>query len=198
MARGRLTAALTVAAALVLAPPAWAAAEGEKKGIFDPQFDLGLWTIIVFVILFWVLKRFAWGPILNGLQTREQSIRAAVEEAKLARQETAAARAEFERKLADAHAEIPKLMEAARRDAQQLKEEMRAQAGKDIQTERQRLHREIETARVQALKDISDHAAQLATLISAKAIRRSLTPEDHHRLVDEALDELKQTQQEKS
>ena len=51
MARGRLSGWLGAAAvALVLALPDWAAAAGEKKGIFDPQFDLGLWTVIVFVI----------------------------------------------------------------------------------------------------------------------------------------------------
>jgi F-type H+-transporting ATPase subunit b len=194
MRGGWLCAAL--AALFALAAPVGAA--DKSADIFSLRYDLGLWSIVVFLGLYLLLRRFAWGPILRGLQTREEAIRGAVEEAKLARQETAAARAEFERKLGDAHAEIPRLMEAARRDAQQLREDMRAQAAKDIQTERQRLHREIETARVQALKDISDHAAQLATLISAKAIRRSLTPEDHRRLVDEALTELKQTQQDKS
>jgi F-type H+-transporting ATPase subunit b len=188
MAR-RLIEAVT-AAALVLALPGWAAA--AEKGIFDPQFDLGLWTIIVFVILLFVLKRYAWGPMLQGLRTREESIRQAIEEARLAREETASARAEFDRKLAEANAEIPKLMEAARRDAQRLHDEMHSRAAAEIQAERQRLLREIETARGQALKDITDHSAQLATLISAKVIRRSLTPEDHRRLMDEALDELKQ------
>jgi F-type H+-transporting ATPase subunit b len=192
MARSRLTAALGVAAALVLALPGFAAAaEGEKKNIFEPAFDLGLWTIIVFVVLFWVLRRYAWGPMLQGLRTREESIRAAIEEARLAREDTARARAEFDRKLAEAHAGIPKLMEEARRNSERLAEEMRAKAAQDIQADRQRLRREIETARDQALKDITDHTAQLATLISAKAIRRALTPEDHRRLVDEALAELK-------
>ncbi len=194
MARCRLTAALA-AAALVLALPGCASA--AEKGIFDPQFDLGLWTIIVFVILFLVLKKFAWGPMLSGLRTREESIRAAIEEARLAREETARARADFDRKLAEANAEIPKLMEAARRDAAQLKEEMKADAAKAIQSDRQRLHREIETARLQALKDITDHTAQLATLVSAKILRRSLNPDDQRRLVDEALDELKRAQEDK-
>jgi F-type H+-transporting ATPase subunit b len=191
MAR-RLIEAVT-AAALVLALPGWAAA--AEKGIFDPQFDLGLWTIIVFVILLFVLRKYAWGPMLQGLRTREESIQQAIEEARLAREETARARAEFDRKLAEANAEIPKLLETARHDAQQLTEEMRSRAAADIQADRQRLRHEIDTARDQALKDIQDHAAQLATLISAKAIRRSLTPEDHRRLVDEALVELKQAQE---
>ena len=58
------------------------------------------------------------------------------------------------------------------------------------EAERERLHRDINTARDQALKQLWEQSAQLATLISAKAIRRQLSPEDHRRLVDEALADL--------
>src|SRR4051812_28594140 len=192
MARGRLMGVWAAAAALVLALPAWAAAAGEeKKGIFDPQFDLGLWSIIVFVILFLVLKKYAWGPMLQGLRTREDAIRAAIEEARLARAETAQARADFDRKLAEAHAEIPKIMEAAHRDADSFREKEKARTQQEIQADRQRLLREIETAKDQALKEIWEQTAQLATLVSAKVIRRSLSADDQRRLVDESLAELK-------
>jgi predicted DNA-binding antitoxin AbrB/MazE fold protein len=63
---------------------------------------------------------------------------------------------EFQRQLAEAQAEIPRLMEAARRDAQNLTEGMLNKARQEIQAERQRMRREIETARKQALKDIRD------------------------------------------
>src|SRR5262245_8131751 len=196
MARSRLKAAAWAAAgALVLALPGRAFAD-EQPNIFAPAFDLGVWSIIVFLVLFWVLRRYAWGPMLQGLRAREEAIRGAIEESRLAREETAQARADFERKLSEAHAEIPKLMEAARRDAQHLAEEMRNKAQQEIQGDRQRLRREIETAKDQALKDITDHVAQLATLVSAKVIRRSLSGDDQRRLVDEALSELKQAKQE--
>jgi F-type H+-transporting ATPase subunit b len=171
--------------------------EHKKPNPIAPEFlDLAIWTVVVFLVLLFLLKKFAWGPMLEGLRKREDTIRSAVEEAKIARAETERARADFQRQLAEAHAEIPKLMEAARRDAQKLAEEMRARAAQEIQADRQRLRREIDTARDQALKEINDHAAQLATLISAKAIRRSLSPEDHRRLVDEALAELKEAHKE--
>jgi F-type H+-transporting ATPase subunit b len=98
--------------------------------------------------------------------------------------------AEFQRQLNEANQQIPKLLAEARRDAEQLKEEMRAQAAADINTERQRLRREIEVARDQALQDIWTQAANLATVISAQVIRRALAPDDHRRLVDEALTEI--------
>jgi F-type H+-transporting ATPase subunit b len=165
-------------------------AQAADEGILSPRFDLGIWTIVIFVALLLILRKFAWGPLLEGLTKREQSIREAVEEAKKARDETARVTAEFKAKMDQAYAEIPKMMDEARRDAQNLAEEMRAKANQDIQTERARLRREIDIARDQALQELWNQAAQLATLISAKAIGRSLSEDDHRRLVDEALGEM--------
>jgi F-type H+-transporting ATPase subunit b len=164
--------------------------EHEKSNLLDLRFDLTVWTIVIFAILFLVLRKFAWGPILEGLQNREHSIESAIEEAKRVRDEMAKQSAEFQRQIADANQQIPKLLEQARRDAEHLREEMRTQAAADINAERQRLRREIEVARDQALQDIWNQAANLATVISARAIRKALAPEDHRRLVDEALSEI--------
>jgi F-type H+-transporting ATPase subunit b len=155
-----------------------------------PRFDLTIWSIVVFVILFFVLRKFAWGPILEGLKKREQTIEGAIEEAKKVRADMAVQQADFQKQLAEANQQIPQLIAEARRDAAQLKEEMRTQAAAEINEERQRLRREIEVAKDQALQDIWNQAANLATVISAQAIRRALAPEDHRRLVDEALNEI--------
>jgi F-type H+-transporting ATPase subunit b len=161
----------------------------------DPMeivWDLGLWSVVVFLLLLFILGKWAWAPMLEGLKKREEHIKASVEEAKKARAETERVTNEFKVKMDQAYAEIPKIMAEARREAEAFKEEMRAQTAKDIQTERQRLRREIDTARDQALQEIWNQAAQLATLISAKAIGRSLTEDDHRRLLDEALNEIGQ------
>jgi F-type H+-transporting ATPase subunit b len=155
-----------------------------------PVWDLGLWSLVVFLVILFILNKYAWGPIMEGLHKREETIRSAVEEAKLARAETERISREFKAKMDQAYAEIPKIMENARRDAEAHREEMRVQTTKEIQTERQRLRREIETARDQALQELWNQAAQLATLISAKAIGRSLTEDDHRRLLDEGIAEL--------
>lgn len=161
----------------------------EPLSIF---LDLGLWTIVVFVLLLIILRKMAWGPMLEGLKAREQNILGAVEEAKVARAETQRISAEFKVKMDEAYAEIPKIMAEARRDADAFKEETRAQTAKEMQVERQRLRREIETAKDQALQELWNQATQLATLMSAKVIGRSLPAEDHRRLMDEALVEIRE------
>src|SRR5947209_1127013 len=99
-----------------------AKAEGENP-IFPWALDLGIWTLAVFLLLVFVLGKFAWRPMLEGLNRREQSIRAAVDEAKLAREETRRVQAEFQAKMDEAFAQIPKLMDEARRNAEQLRDE---------------------------------------------------------------------------
>jgi F-type H+-transporting ATPase subunit b len=181
------------ALALTGAPAVALAQHGDKGGGLPMQFDLGIWTIVVFVALLLVLRKAAWGPMLQGLQKREETIRSSVEEAKRTRDEMEQLRTKFKAEMDQAYAKIPLLMDEARREAQQMQEEMRSKAAADIQTERQRLRHEIETARDQALQELWTQAAQLATLISAKAIGKSLSLDDHRRLLDESLQEMQQT-----
>ena len=184
----------TVALAAIVLPllPAAAFAADEGGGdILAPRFDLGIWTIVVFVGLLLILSRTAWKPMLEGLRKREETIRGSIEEAKKTREEMEQLRTQFKAEMDQAYAKIPVLMDEARREAQQMQEEMRTKAAADIQTERQRLRHEIEVARDQALSDLWTQAAQLATLISAKAIGGSLTEADHSRLLDESLAEMR-------
>jgi F-type H+-transporting ATPase subunit b len=187
--------ALVVVALLV--GPAWADKvsghdHGKDEGIFGWAVDLGIWSLVVFLLLYFILSKYAWRPMLEALHKREQTIRGAVEEAKLARAETERVRNEFKAEMEKAYAEIPRMMDEARRDAQHLQEELRVRAQSEIQTERARLRREIETARDQALKELQDFAADLATRISTKVLKRVISQDDHRRLVDEALGEMRQ------
>lgn len=169
--------------------------EEKKSGpqIFTPvRLDLTLWTLVVFLLLCWVLKKYAWAPILGGLQKREGTIQSALDEAQRTRAEAQRLREDLQGQMNRAHETVRELLEEARRDSQHTKDEMMASARNEIQAERDRLRREIGSARDQALQEIWKQAGQLATQISSKVIRRELNGEDHRRLVDEALTELGQ------
>ena len=115
---------------------------------------------------------------------------AAIDEAKRAREEAQRLREQWQQEMDAANDKVRDILDLARRDAQHTTEEMVGKARSEIQTERDRLRREIETARDQAIQELWNHTANLAALVSAKAIRRQLTPDDHRRLVEEALAEL--------
>jgi F-type H+-transporting ATPase subunit b len=165
----------------------------EKEiSILDVSWDLGLWTLVVFVLLLYVLRRLAWKPMLQGLHRRESTIREALTEAQRAREESQQLQAKLKAEMDQAQGRVREVLDEARRRAQETTDEMVARARAEIQTERDRLRREIELARDQALQQLWGHAAQLATLVSAKVIRRQLSAEDHRRLVDEAIGDMRQ------
>ena len=166
--------------------------QAEKDiNILALSWDLGLWTAVVFILLLVVLHKMAWKPWLQGIHRRETNIKEALAEAQRARTEGQQMRAELQKEMSGAQDKVRQLMEEARRDAQRAKDEMITDARKEIQGERERLQREIGLARDQALQELWTQTAQLATLVSAKAIRRQLNIEDHRRLVDEAIAELR-------
>jgi F-type H+-transporting ATPase subunit b len=172
------------------APAEHGAGEHAQPSIFEPALDLTIWTIVVFLILLFVLGRYAWKPMLAGLQQREHNIHAAQEEAKKDREEAQRLRDELQKKMDAAAAEVRELFDKARREAQAAADEMTAKARADIQAERDRLRRELDTAGDQVLQSILNRVGQMVTLASSKVIRRELTGDDHRRLVDEALKDL--------
>ncbi|MEZ6140414.1 MAG: hypothetical protein R3B84_07565 [Zavarzinella sp.] len=172
-------------------------AHGEKEPIQKTfgltRFDLGIWTLVVFGLLFFVLGKFAWKPMINGLDKRQENLQKIHDDALAARAESEKNLAEIKDRLAKANDEIRGMMDEARRDAQVLKDQMKSEALADIATERERVRKEIDLAKEQALLEIYTQSVEIAAIISSKAVQRELTPSDHARLLDESLAELKQT-----
>ena len=159
--------------------------------MFGLRWDLGLWSIIVFGGLLYILSKTAWPAMLEGLKKREQNIADTIAAAENARNEAEKSRAHLAGEMAKANDNIRSMMEEARRDATAAKDDMISSAKKEIGIERDRLRKEIETARDQALLDILNQSTQLAAMISAKTIKREIRPEDHKKLFDESLREMK-------
>jgi len=164
---------------------------GVETGLFVGAIETTLWTIVVFLVLFGVLRAFAWKPILEGLDKREQTIARDKEEANKARQEAEKMRQELAGEKAKANAEIRSMMDKARSDAEALAGQREAQMKAELTAERERQRREIDLERETARKEVFDQGARLAALLSAKTIKRQLTYEDHHALLDEALNEFR-------
>ncbi|MSU77853.1 MAG: hypothetical protein EXS16_07125 [Gemmataceae bacterium] len=158
----------------------------------DLRWDTAIWSIAVFLFLVIILRAKAWGPVLEGLKKREETIRTSLEEAKKTRDEMVAIQAQFQKELADAHQQIPRLMEEARKKAEEMTNEMRAKGMADVQVERERLRREMDIAKDQALKELWEQAAMLASVLSTKALGRAVTADDHRRLLGDAMQEISQ------
>jgi F-type H+-transporting ATPase subunit b len=166
------------------------AEEKEKSDIFEGFLDLSIWTIVVFLILFFVLRKYAWGPMMEGLENREKNIRGELESAQKANADAQALRADFERKINEAQQQVRSMIDEARKNGEQLKTDLVNQGTAAVHAEKDRARRELQTEAEQERVKLFQQVTQLASLVSAKAVRRQLTIEDQHRLVDEALNDL--------
>ncbi len=152
------------------------------------QTDLAIWTAVVFVLLMGVLWYFAWGPIRDGLDRREEGIAYDLEQAKEARRRSEELLREYERKLADSADEVRMAMERAKREAEDVRRQIIEEARERAAAERERGVREIEAARRDALKELAQRSADMAVLLAGKVIATELRPSDHARLLDEAVE----------
>jgi F-type H+-transporting ATPase subunit b len=159
--------------------------------LFARRLDLTIWTLVVFLIVLFILGKYAWAPMMKGLEAREHAIHSAVEEAHRAKEETSRLRDEVVRERAKADEEARATIDQARRDAQKQGDELRAKAVAEIHAERDRMRRDLEIARDAALQDLWSQTAQLATLVSSRAIGREMNADDHRKLVDEAIADIR-------
>jgi F-type H+-transporting ATPase subunit b len=177
---------------LVIAVPALAAeaehAEGGSPNLFSGDVGNAIWTLVIFLLVVFVLGKFAWGPILNTLQTRESFIRQALESAKHDREAAEARLKEYEQKLAASRAEATAIVDEGRRDAEVVKRRVEATAKEEADKTIERAKREIQIATDTATKELYTLSAKLATQLAAQVIGRELSPQDHQRLISQAID----------
>ena len=165
--------------------------DGGKSFLDIKRYDLGIYTLLIFGLLFLILAKFAWGPFNEGLAKREATIREARDEALKAKSDAEKVQNELKAEFAAASDKIRAMMDEARKDADVLRAKEREVGVKEAAAERDRAKREIEVAKDQALQEIYQKSVEVAALISSKAIRRNMTAADHSRLIDEALSDLK-------
>ena len=144
----------------------------------------------MFVLLLAVLWKFAWGPILAGLEKREHAIADDIADAKRQHEEANALVAKYEARLAAAGDEVRGILDEARRNAERAKQSILAEAKQGAEAERLRALHEIESATDGALRSLAERSAQLAVELAGKIVRHNLTPADHARLVDEAVEKF--------
>ena len=154
------------------------------------QKELALWTAVVFVILLAFLWKFAWGPIRDGLDKREQGIFNEVEAANEANRKAKALLEEYENKLAGGEDEVRVMLDKARRDAEEVGRRLVEKAKADAVAERDETLREVESAKSGALRDLARRSADMAVLLAGRIVDAELKPSDHARLVKEAIDDF--------
>jgi F-type H+-transporting ATPase subunit b len=156
------------------------------------QTDPGLfiWTIVTFLVLLGLLARFAWRPLLQALDTRQNAIRKSLDDAQQARQELERLNAESAQIIAKARQDADAIITQSRSDGDRLREEIRQKARGEADLIVKNAERQIQLETSRALEQIRHEAVELSVMIASKIIQRNLTKEDNERLIDEALKQV--------
>jgi len=154
------------------------------------QTDLAVWSFAVFLGLFGLLTKFAWKPIMEGLEKREQGIADTIAATQAANEDAKRMLASYERRLAEATDEVRGMLEEARRDADATRQTIVAEARKAAEDEKTRARHEIGLAKDEALAAIADRAGDLAVEVAGKFLREKLGRDDQARLVRDSVASL--------
>jgi F-type H+-transporting ATPase subunit b len=157
-----------------------------------------IWTIVCFLAVLFVLKRYAFGPVQQMIDARRERIQSAIDEADASRAEARALLEEHKKLIGQAKTESEEILSEARRIADAQRERVKLETEEDRQRRLEETRRQIEQATQQALGQIRDEVGKLSLLAAEKITRKSLTGDDQKRLIDEALSEIDFTQLEGS
>jgi len=151
---------------------------------------LMIWTIVCFGITYFVLRRYAFGPIQQTIDARRKRIEESIAEADRAREEAKNLLEEHRQLIGQAKSQSEEILAEARRVADSQRERVRVETDEDRQRRLEETRRQIDQATHQAIGEIRDEVGKLSVAAAEKITRKSLDASDQQRLIDEALAEL--------
>jgi len=160
--------------------------------LINPGIGLVFWMLITFLILLFLLKKFAWGPILSAVTSREESIKNALESAEEAKKEMQNLKADNDKLLKEARAE----REAMLKEAREIKDKMIADSKEQAKAEGDKIIKQaqetIESEKKAAGADIKNQVAELSVSIAEKVLKEELSAKDkQQQLVEKMLSDIK-------
>lgn len=169
---------------LASASPAFAAEETSKVDLLTPHGGLMVWTLLIFVGLFIILSKYAFGPITRAVEAREQALQDAIDQAKRDREEAARILAEHRTQLEGARAEAQHIIAEGRAVGEKLRAEMLEETHAQQQDLLERARREIAGERDRAIAQIREEAVDLALAAASKVIEKNLDDSANRKLVE--------------
>lgn len=170
------------------------ASGGGGGGTPDPlefNVDLALWTLIIFLGLLAVLTKFAWKPIMEGLNAREKGIADDIENARLASEQADKNLEQYEAKLAGVNDEASAILAEAKKDATSAKDKILADANEEAKRTRDRALADIEAAKNAAVQELAEKSVDSAVSLAGNIVGRSLDKKDHSKLIEKSINSFK-------
>ncbi len=167
--------------------------EAARVNLLSPNVGLMFWTLIIFVLLLFVLARFAFPPMLAAVEAREQALLDAIEGAKADRAEAAELLAKHRAEMDNARVEAQRLIADGRAAGDRLRAEMLEQTRVQQQELLDRARRDIEAERDRAIAELRREAVELAIAGASKVMDHNMDDATNRKLIDRFLSSLPTT-----
>jgi F-type H+-transporting ATPase subunit b len=172
---------------VLAAAPALAQEEAGRPDLLSPNSGLMAWTLIIFIVLAFILSRYAFGPITAAVRAREQALEEALNSAKRDREEAARLLEQHRAALDASRGEAQKLIADARVSAERVRAELVEQAHAEQASMLARARQEIESEKARAIADLRREAVDLAIAGASRVIDRNLDQAANRQLVESFL-----------
>jgi F-type H+-transporting ATPase subunit b len=163
---------------------------GGGNFLVSPELGLMIWALLAFGITLWLLNKLAFPRIAEALDRRRRAIEESIDAANRAKREADELLEEYRARLREAREQSEDIVARARKAADNLADETKAQASKQREELLAAARRDIEHETRRALDELRREVADLTVTATEKITRKSLTEEDHRRLIEEALSEV--------
>jgi F-type H+-transporting ATPase subunit b len=162
----------------------------EAPSIILPATNELIWGSISFLVVLFLLWKFAWPGLKKGLDARTERIREDLEEAESARREAEQVLEQYKTQLAEARHESSRLVEEGRRTADELRRDLETRAQAEIAEVRQRAAADVESAKAQAMQDLKADVADIAMSATEMLVKRNLDRDTQQRLVEDYINQM--------
>ncbi|MCU1462397.1 MAG: synthase, subunit b [Acidimicrobiales bacterium] len=149
-----------------------------------------IWGAISFVVLFFLLAKFAWPGLKKALDARADKIRESLDEAERARTEAETVLEDYQRQVADAKSEAARIIEEARQTADNLRQDLRRQAEAEVAELKQRAQEDIQAQVDRAMADLRSQVGELAIELAEKVVERNLDHATQMALIDSFISQV--------
>lgn len=172
---------------LPLLQAAEAEADEGVNPLLAPSPGLMVWTLVMFLVTLFILKRYVLGPVGQMVEKRRDHIAESIDEAERSRDEASALLEDYRVRLTEARREADGIREQGRSEGERQKAEILSQAGQQRERVLADAQEQIDAQARSAAGQIRDDVVGLALLAAEKVTRRNLDEAEHRRLIEEAL-----------
>lgn len=158
--------------------------------LLNPDTGLIIWTILTFLLLVFLLKTFAWGPLLKAIDEREAGLKSDLDRAEEARKSAESLKAELDSKIEGLEAKGREILDQANKEGESIRVKLKGEAEADARKIREKTKVELEGERQKLVRELRKDVAELSVLAAERLVKKTVDAGVQKRVLDDFFKDL--------